>query len=488
MISLISAVVAVQSGNQKALRAVRDLPPEAVSAELGSPYHIPLWSLETLVNELLATPKPKGFGVGRTRLLNAKLFRTLKTLHSVLVHLENAEDGIFLESHDVFSEMARIAQRQFPWQRGVVNAPHLYRSILLYGTGTAREYFEVNAGTSLPDFVKTATYLYAALSKNGFIDRSRDLSTIGVTPAMREAALARTAILHAEARTLTARMRRGKRHTAYSPSILRDFPILAFGDQGERLRAPIPDLIMHRYTSGLYLDVVQGGPSVWTDIGRRFETYVLEYLQAMLEPYLVTGEKEYGPKKARHRTPDILVARDTGIVAAVECKAKRMSFDARFADDPVASAALGFDELAKGMFQLWRFFSHARRGLTGDLSVDLACQGVIVTADSWLTMAAKQAEKVVAAAHILANAEGDIEDIDRRDIAFCQIDDVEYSLQNGTAESFLAACREIASGEKKWFMLSVASSANRDILREYPFKHRIPELLPWLDDPSRPSG
>jgi hypothetical protein len=484
MVSLISAVVAVQSGNQNALHAVRDLPPEAVGAELGSPYHIPLWSLETLVNELLATPKPKGFYEGRTRLLNSKLFRTLQILHSILVHLEDIENGIFLESHDVFYEMARIVQRQFPWQRGVLNAPHFYRSILLYGTGTAREYFEANVGTSLPAFVKSATYLYAALSKNDFIDRSRDLSTIGVTPAMFEAALARIAIPHVSARSLTVQMRRGKRQTAYSPSILRDFPILAFGDHGERLRAPIPDLVVHRYTSGLYLDVVQGGPSVWTDIGRRFETYVLEYLQAMLEPYLVTGEKEYGPKKKRHRTPDILVASDTGIVAAIECKAKRMSFDARFADDPVASASLGFDELAKGMFQLWRFFSHARRGLTGDLSVDVMCQGVIVTADSWLTMAAKQAEKVVATAHILADAEGGIEDVDRRDIAFCQIDDVEYSLQNGTAKSFLAACREIASGRKKWFMLSVAHSANRDIPREYPFEHRIPELLPWLDDPS----
>src|SRR3546814_8050672 len=74
-------------------------------------------------------------------------------------------------------------------------------------------------------------------------------------------------------------MRKGHRHTAYRPSILRDFPIIAFGEKGERLRAPIPELIMYRYTSGLYLDVVQGGSAVWTDIGTRFERYVLEYLQ-----------------------------------------------------------------------------------------------------------------------------------------------------------------------------------------------------------------
>jgi hypothetical protein len=384
--------------------------------------------------------------------------------------------------------MARIAQRQFPWQRGVANAPHLYRSILLYGTGRARAFFDQGADIALPDFVKTGACLSGALQGCDFVDRERDLSQIAITPTMREAALRKLAISHAEARLLAAKMRAGRRSTAYGPSILRDFPIIAFGDNAERLRAPIPELIMYRYTSGLYLDVVKGGPAVWTEIGRRFETYVIEYLQAMMAPYSVEGEALYGAKKARYRTPDVLIHGAKGIVAVVECKAKRMSFDARYADDPVSAAAIGFDELSKGIFQIWRFFAHARRGLTGHLHLAANCQGVMITADSWLTMASKQAEKVIAAAHRLADADGDIEPADRRDICFCQVDDVEFSLQNGTPDSFLGACREIASGEKKWFMLSVAHSANRDTPREYPFKDRIADLLPWMDDPTRPSA
>ncbi len=70
VISMISALVAVQTGHAAALKALPDLPADAFGAELGSPYHIPLWSLETLVNELLATPKPRNFGIGRTRLLS----------------------------------------------------------------------------------------------------------------------------------------------------------------------------------------------------------------------------------------------------------------------------------------------------------------------------------------------------------------------------------------------------------------------------------
>lgn len=59
-----------------------------------------------------------------------------------------------------------------------------------------------------------------------------------------------------------------------------------------------------------------------------------------MSPYEVVGERVYGPKKARHRTPDIPAGKHGRVVAAVECKAMRMSFDARYADDPVATASV----------------------------------------------------------------------------------------------------------------------------------------------------
>lgn len=480
MIGLICAVVAIQSGYGAPLKAVRDMPREAIGAELGSPYHIPLWTMETLVNELLAIPKAKGQGIGRTRLLRTDTFKTLRVLGNILVKLENAEDGIFLQSHDVFDEMGRIAQRQFPWQRGVANAPHIYRSVLLYGSGSAGQYFEEIAGISIADFVKVGIYLAGALERRELIDRRRDLSSIEITPERREAALKRLAIGHVKARARAVQMRAHGQHTAYRPSILRDYPILAFGDAGERLRAPIPELITYRYTSGLYLDVVRGGGGVWNGIGNRFERYVRDYLATMMRPYKVEGERSYGPRKATVPTPDVLISDDRRVRCAIECKAKRMSFGARFADDPMARDALGFDEMANGIRQLWRFFAHARHGITAPLNIAEDCQGVIVTADSWLTMARNQAEQVFAAANRLADEEGGIGREDRRDIAFCQIDDVEFALQHGTADSFLAACREVATGEKKGWMLSVAHSADQSLSRPYPFRDRIRDLLPWF--------
>src|SRR3546814_629292 len=121
------------------------------------------------------------------------MFQTLRALQGILIKLENAEDGMLLEKHDVFYEMARIAQRQFPWQRGVTNAPHLYRSMLLYGTGSACEYFEASAGISLSDFVKTGACMSGALEGSPWVHRQRNLSEIGISPEVREATLRKLA-------------------------------------------------------------------------------------------------------------------------------------------------------------------------------------------------------------------------------------------------------------------------------------------------------
>lgn len=485
MVSLSAAVTGALAGNAEALRAVSDLPPEALGAELGSPWYIPPWLLETLVNELLATPKARPRDFGQIRVLNTTRFSTLRALARVLARLENAEDGIFLDRYDVFYEMARIAQRQFPWQRGTISAPTIYRAMLLYGSGTARDHFEREVGIAVSDFMMIGFYLSAAFASNGFVLRTRDLAEIGITPAMREAALARLAILLPEARCRASAIRTNAQHTAYRPSVLRDFPIIAFGANGERLRAPLPELIPYRYTTGLYLDVVDGGSAVWTGIGQRFERYVLEYLGAMMAPYEVAGEREYGPRKTRFRTPDVIVSAANRVLAVVECKAKRMSFRARYADDPVAAASRGFDEIAKGVFQIWRFFAHARLGLVDGPPVVSDCQGILVTADSWLALAAKQSERVMAAAHVLADNAGGIGSQDRRAIAFAQIGDVKYALQHGTGDSFLAACRAIVSDEQRGFLLSVAHQAKQEKPRDYPFVTRLEAMLPWLASPER---
>lgn len=481
MLVLICAQLALQGGNPAPRSIVPDFPVEGVGGKIGSKYYIEPWTLETLVNEILVTPKKRPRDENRTRILRSNSSEVLRTLARMVIGLENAEVGIYLQNHDVLSEIARIAQRQFPWQRGFANAPTLYRSLLLYGSGGAAEYFERENSISVSDFVKVGVFLSSALGRAGLVSRETDLSLLGITAEQREAALRISALNHDEARSRTRQMRPRNLHTAYKPSILRDFPIIAFGERGERLRAPIPELVLQRHIAGLYLDVVSGGRLIWQGIGRRFEEYCVEYLQAMMKPYGVRREQEYGPKRTQFRTPDLLVSSVDGLVLVVECKAKRMTFEARFADDQVAEARGGYEEIAKGIFQLWRFFSHARRGVFASTKVLSDCLGMVLTADTWLTMARNQEAQIYAKAHALANEAGNIDAVDRRDVPVCLIDDVEYVLQHGNADTLLSALREVSSGEKKRWRLSIEHAEKLVSPRPYPFTDRIAHFLPWWE-------
>ncbi len=481
MVRLVALVTAVFGGAAGAAKAVADLPDDAVGAQIGSPRYIAPWLLETLVNELLAAPKQAAPVRGRYRTVRTDSYAVLRRLTGLIISLENAEDGIFLAEHDVFTEMHRLAQRQFPWQRGVFNAPAFYRSLRLYGAGKAAEYFEREAGVSTSDFVKVGVWLAGALRSSEAVRRDTDLSELDILPEVRERALARLALSHAEARERTRRMRVGKLHTAYRPSLLRDYPVIAFGSAGDRLRAPLPELITHRFTAGHYLDVVGGGSAVWTEIGERFETYCVEYLAEMMAPLTVDGEHEYGPKKARRRTPDVLVSDGGELVLVAECKAKRMTFEARFAEDPVAEASAGYAEIARGIFQIWRFRADVRAGVAGAPAMRDDCLAILLTVDPWLTMARNQEKDVLAAARTLADVDG-IAPKDRCPVPVCLIDDVEHVLQQGTAQTFLTACREVAYGEKVGWILSIAHAAELQEPKPYPFTGAIGDYLPWWSD------
>jgi hypothetical protein len=162
-----------------------------------------------------------------------------------------------------------------------------------------------------------------------------------------------------------------------------------------------------------------------------------------------------------------------------ECKAKRMSFQARFADDPYDAAEGGYEELAKGVFQIWRFASHVRRGLVPGRRLAEGWLASVITVDPWLSMARNEEKRVVERANAMADEAGGMDIEDRRPVPVCPIEDVEYVLQNGDSDTLLQALREVSVGEKQGWILSTAHPAPVGEERPYPFTERIADILPW---------
>ena len=481
-LQLIWAGNALQSNAEAAAAPYlkHDYPAAAATTKLTSPFHMHKWELETLANELLTIPKRDQSRDARVRTLTTDSLQNLVNPINTLRKLENQEAARRLDNISIYREMARIASRQFDWQRGYFNIPQFYRSTFVYGQGPCAAHFEATYGITVNTFSAVGFAVYTGLNAGPVFDNGSDLSALGVTREEMRKAFSLLSRPYPELRSLALAERAGIFHTAYRPSVLRRFPCIEFG-AGERIRSPLPQLILERVTSGVFYDVVNGGGAVRADYGARFEQYCLAYLQAVLPGLGWEPEREYRVRKDRYNTPDILSVRGGEVALAIECKATRMSYSAMFGTD---ADDRGYEDLVKAVVQLWRFFAHSRLGLTG-VTASRDAVGAVLTLDGWLSMANPLQIEIMARASKRADADAAITPADRRPIGFVQVTALESALVRATEASFTAAMQAIANPDRYgWALSSVHDdfADKRKLETEYPFRADLGRLLPWWAD------
>ena len=248
--------------------------------------------------------------------------------------------------------------------------------------------------------------------------------------------------------------------------------------------AALPDLVSLRATTGVFYDVIGGGGEVTNEIGERFETYCRELLEEMLPGYNIRPSFKYALKKGDEvSSPDIFLCSNSNAISAIfECKATRMSYEARFSENPVADARRAYEDIAKGVFQIWKFASHHRRGLIPNEEITPGAKGVVLTLDTWMAAASDLREDVFALARARADKDPAINDTDRIPVTFCSVEDLEQVLNVASEESF---CRTLDAAMEAqfqgWLLWSIHQKIAPDInlAKGYPFGKRIAEVLPW---------
>lgn len=486
---MISAVDLIQSGGAVPPSLFAH-PPEAATTNPRDRYFVHKWRLETLTNEYLRTAPQVRTRRGGNRSLNCFQWRTLAKLIDTLNNLENAEDGIFLQGRSVLDEMPRIAHKQFEWQRGFLNIPHLYRWLYIFGAPECEAYFTERNGLSLSEFCLSAILICSAF-KDGApysYDKSANAPTgledWGLTREALNAALKLLAREPAELRAEAAEAYLPNVRTSYQPSILRRYPCIAFGTQLVRVRAPIQSLVVQRSTQGVYYDLVGGTGGIRNAIASRFESYCLRLLNHFLADYSVAPQFKYTLNGQTVDTIDILVSSEEGLILAIECKAKWMALGAKYGDDPMNIAKDGFGELVTGVVQLWKFFSRCRRGLVPNTQVTSGAMGLVLTLESWLAMSRGRYDAIIAEAKVaLQNQDEEVLEQDMRPCAFAQVEDVEHTLRQATANTFLDTVRASANTENSsWLLPLLHNRLFPEIMNqhEYPFLAKMDEVLPWF--------
>ena len=486
-IQLLWAVHILQSENPDPARKFilpETIPDGATSAKMPSEYSIHKWEIETLANELMTVPKAKPKKNGPTRTLRWDHFGAATDCVNWLRKLENVEYRVQKKREEIFIEMGRIAARQFDWQRGFVNIPQFYRNAFVYGQGPCAAQFEKAHGITLNRFSQIGFMLFVSLTNFPVVRNDKSWVKMGVEWDEVERVLALIAMPFQKAAALARDRRRKVIHTADKPSILRQTPCLRFGEEAERIHAPLPELILERVTSGVFYDVVGGGGPIRDDYGRRFEDYCARYLAEMLPGFEWEREFSYRKKPNNLDTSDILCKQSDQISVAFECKATRMSQQAMFGMNPIEDR--GYQDITKAVFQLWRFFSHCRRGYVGRAVRDDAV-GVVLTLDNWLLMADSLRKQVLADAEKMAlEKDADISEADRKPIVFVAVPELERTLSVSTEATFLQALRQSNTEEYWGWRLD---GVHNDLIegtshpkRKYPFSNELGHLLPWWDE------
>jgi hypothetical protein len=195
----------------------------------------------------------------------------------------------------------------------------------------------------------------------------------------------------------------------------------------------------------------------------------------------VRGAYRYGPKGGQFDSPDILIRDQSNLVIVAECKATKLTYLAQFAENPFEAAKKQYAQLAKGIFQIWRFFSHVRRGVVKeDLATDY--HALVVTLDPFMQISRDPQNNVVAEANALADEDGNIAPEDRKFVVICPIFDLEAILARSTEDSLLASLK--ASSEEKyqgWMLINV--HRDRGAVKEFgdpkPYPFDLDSVLPW---------
>lgn len=478
-IRLVWATHAIQDDRVEAGARYITFPAQAATSDISAPAAVHPWKLETLINELLAQPKHSLRADGAVRRLDCSRFEALVFVTNLLTKLENAEDGFVLQRVSVLQEIHRLAQRQFEWQRGLVTGALLYRAAYLYGGQRVGDFFKERRGVTIANFMLACFCMYSIFQSMPALSREFDARQVGLDRETVRRVVEAVAVDHASSRLEAARLRSIRAHVAYKPSVLRTFPCIRFG---ERLYAPLPSLVMQRGTSGLFYDVVA---DEWAknEVADRFEKYARELLASHFSTHKTLPPWKYRVAGNVQATPDILLAGEA-LKVVVECKARRLSYVARFSENPVRDASAAYDEIAKGAFQVWRFVAHHRAGWVESLPLDPSAVGLVLTLDTWVANTHVLQEDVLKRAHEMADRAG-IGETDRIGIGFVHIDDLEATLAVCTEETFLKSAQSLASREFTGFQLI---SVHRQLFgemterRPYPFADRMQEVLPWWEN------
>ncbi len=307
------------------------------------------WDLELLAKEVLLN--------GNTASKKDKTLRAWNTLAELIKAIKDFEGEIyrnFSSPKNVLVELGRIVHRQFIWQSNSPNSASTIRYYKIFNRPAIDKICQDQIGLDVWQLYMCGVASMGLLLTHPAIGIPFKSEIKGLTVEMIDRFFSFTSKPLSE---LKAQLKVEQQYTenfAYAFNSLRAFPLVRMSYQGkDSYVCPLMTLLYWRFTGGLYYDFV-GVPEFGNAFGDGFQEYVGEVIgRACLDPLQHIPEQEYVVGKSMKRTVDWIVASDDAALL-IECKAKRLSWDAKAALTDLRPLETEIDSMASAVVQIYK--------------------------------------------------------------------------------------------------------------------------------------
>lgn len=333
------------------------------------------WDLPAIAREVLLNAHQRG---------GTKRLNSLASVGVVVNSLRNAgNEGSKLRlagQDDIFDELLRISHHQFPWQQGSIYTS-LVRHLKTFGAPSVAPLLEKRTGLTVKEFFFLGFALAGHLLRRFDINSAQDYSDFGISKAQATAFFSRFSIAIEDLKPLLA-AQPVDATWEYGWNPLEATPLVALDPENpNRLYCPVPALLLRRFSTGLYYDLVKL-PDFGNAFGSAFEAYIGEVLGVAYKggTAIVRAEIPYQVGRVVHHGPDWIVS-DGGGNLVVECKTKRLTHAARQAGHIELRADIG--KIAEAVVQNYKNIQEAQQGLSSWKPDGHPIVPLVITFEDW---------------------------------------------------------------------------------------------------------
>jgi hypothetical protein len=333
------------------------------------------WDLPTIAREVVLNADR--MGKKRLNSLNA-----MRTVVNTIRETEEAGAKARLDVEDVMKELHRISHRQFPWQQqhGLVG---LLRYLKIFGSPEVEPILMQTTGFNIREYFLLGLWLTSHLQQRFDINAQQDFTAFGISRDQSLGFFMKLVSPVEELREEMIGLQNYDETWEYTWNPLEAKPLISLDPNNRhRLYCPVPDLLLRRFSHGMYYDLVKA-PGFSSAFGTAFQNYVGAVLCAVFSSpdFVVHEEEEYHVGKDLHHGADwILTGADANLF--IECKTKRMIQAAKFSvHGPDLAGEIGV--IADAVVQLYKNIQEAEMGKSKWAPNGLPSFPLVITLEDW---------------------------------------------------------------------------------------------------------